>query len=178
MENMTTPTDQSNYETVPKTETEVTIVTEVPETSVRKNWKLYAIVCIVGWPLIFVVAFIIYSIESPHEDKIIAAHQIEKAAWQTSFDKLIISYNLSGELLQNITDLIKKAEQLVQTDPGEKKWTLVRAMGFIVETLSTVGYGSISPSTDEGKLTMSLMAFILVPFGALVFGSFGTGIYD
>ena len=177
MTNMTTPKDPSDYDSVPTVDTEVTIVNEEPELNTRRQWKLFAILNLVGWPLNFFMAFTIYSIESSHEDEIMEAHRLRKNAWNTSFKQLIEINNWSGELLENVTNLIKEAEDLVQEDPGEKQWTMLRAIGLIGETSSTVGYGSITPTTDAGKLTMAFFAIILVPFGAFIFGLFGKGTY-
>ena len=86
---MTTPKDPSDYDSVPTVDTEVTIVNEEPELSTRRQWKLFAILNLVGWPLNFFMAFTIYSIESSHEDEIIEAHRFRKNAWNASFKQLI-----------------------------------------------------------------------------------------
>ena len=57
MTNMTTPKDPSNYDSVPTVDTEVTIVNEEPELNTRRQWKLFAILNLVGWPLNFFMAF-------------------------------------------------------------------------------------------------------------------------
>ena len=111
---MTTLKDLSNYDSVPTVDTEVTIVNEEPELSTRKQWRLFAILTLVGLPLNFFMAFTIYSIESSHEDAIIEAHRFRKNAWNTSFEQLIEINGWSGELLENVTNLIKEAKDLIK----------------------------------------------------------------
>ena len=66
--------------------------------------------------------------------------------------------------------------KLMKTNPGEKKWTMLGAMGFLAETGTTVGYGTLTPQTDEGKLLTVFIIVVMVPLVGFVCGCFGTGI--
>ena len=71
--------------------------------------------------------------------------------------------------------LLEKSIRLAKNDPGDKKWSILGAMGFIAETGTTVGYGTLTPKTDQGKMLTILIVIVMVPFMGFILGIFGTG---
>ncbi|EFC49658.1 outward-rectifier potassium channel [Naegleria gruberi] len=73
----------------------------------------------------------------------------------------------------------------VTIDPFNPKWTYGNSVYFMIVTLSTIGYGDMSPTTIGGKLWVvffgflgiSLMGMWISFVGGAIMNSFGTGIF-
>ena len=76
---------------------------------------------------------------------------------------------------------------------GEKKWTVMRSIGFAAETSSTIGcksdalkfalkklspgYGGVVPQTSEGRIVTMVFATILIPMNIYFHYLSGLGKY-
>ena len=148
-----------------------TLVKSMRET--KKKWKMFLILNIIGWPLQVLFAYLIVSIEGKYENEAIKSFRVKEKEFVIELQEFGKKFNISQSIIQ---ELLAKSNELVKTDPGEEKWTMLGAMGFLAETGTTVGYGTITPQTDEGKLLTVFIIFVMVPLVGFVCGVFGTGI--
>ena len=103
------------------------------------------LVCnLVGWPLNYLFALLIYNIESKNEENIISAFIKKKAEMGDEFRDFTKKNNISKNIVKEFSILLEKSIRLAKHDPGKKKWSLLGAMGFIAETGTTVGYGTLT----------------------------------
>ena len=109
---------------------------------------------------------IMYFIEEP----------VEQAAIQTNNNKrqcvLQMKRNLTIEHL-NMSDeeFIRKLDNLLlfSSDQGERddhierRWTLIRSISFAIETMTTIGFGYTTPSTNMGKILTIIFGVTCIP---------------
>ena len=150
---------------------QTTLVKSMRET--KKKWKLFLMCNFIGWPLEILFAYLMLTLESKHEDEAIKLFQEMESEFAIEVKEFEKKYNISQGIIQR---LIAKSNKLMKTNPGEKKWTMLGAMGFLAETGTTVGYGTLTPQTDEGKLLTVFIIVVMVPLVGFVCGCFGTGI--
>ena len=138
----------------------------------KSKWKIYLIFNIIGWPLNLLFSYGIMKIEGSHEEYVREACEVKKASFENRIYEFTNQQNISKE---QILDLISESKLLCDGDFGEKKWNMVNAVAFVAETGLTIGFGSITPQTDAGKLWTVLIAFVMVPFFAFGMGTLGSG---
>ena len=139
----------------------------------KSKWKIYLIINIIGWPLNLLFSHGLIKIEGSHEDYVREACDVKKAGFEDRIHEFTNQQNISKE---QILDLISESKLLCEGDPGEKKWNLINAVAFVAETGLTIGFGSITPQTDAGKLWTVLIALVMVPFFAFGMATLGSGI--
>ena len=132
----------------------------------------------IGWPLNILFSFLIFKIEGNHEEDVREAFKKKEAEFDTKLNEFIDQYNMSTEVAENIYNFLIESRSFVQDDPGDKKWSLLSAMAFVAETGTTIGFGTITPKTDEGKLLTIIIAVVMVPFMAFGVGVAGSGGYQ
>jgi len=96
----------------------------------KKNWILFLVCNLVGWPLNYLFALLIYNIESKHEENAINAFIEKKMVMGDEFKEFIKENNISKNIVNEMSILLEKSMRLAKLDPGDKKMEHFRCNGF------------------------------------------------
>ena len=109
---------------------------------------------IIPWLLHLIFAAVMYHIEEPHEQELLMEYAKKKTDLMILFDKCTVGNTIEEEECEMFKEKwFDLTLQLAQEDPGvenrfklrnifvegEKKWTVMRSIGFAAETSSTIG---------------------------------------
>ncbi|KAK9511770.1 hypothetical protein O3M35_000371 [Rhynocoris fuscipes] len=135
---------------------------------------------------LFIGATIFYSIERELEEEKRRAAKLEQQNIKYLLDRhySTVSNNVMNELARNLSIYCGKPPFNLgleeQTDVSDMTrdtepyvWTYYNAFFFALTTLSTIGYGNLSPSSTEGRWLVIVYSLIGIPFNAIVIAQLG-----
>ena len=129
----------------------------------KKFIKRFFLVVVLGYVPTIAFAIIMYFVEGPHEDSEIVKYDAMKSSVLEEPNVLDFDSMNDTERQIWLSSWFEKAMELGRNDPGEKKWTVMRTIGFTFQTATTIGWGALAPKTDIGKVATMLFATILIP---------------
>ncbi|KAF8372508.1 hypothetical protein PRIPAC_78937 [Pristionchus pacificus] len=145
---------------------------------------LHVVILIFGWML---GTCIFYAIEVPAEHQAVADTYVQlNDAFKIIADDLVIRAKSENET--EITEHVKKAYIKLLEIEGKWRWSAIQktegpeahymwtfgsSFFFTFTLFTTVGYGSIFPGTDLGRLAVILYSCIFYPFSLVVIRDLG-----
>lgn len=79
------------------------------------------------------------------------------------------TYNLSQE---NITNLLKDYDD-TRENGAKPTWTFLNSVFYVLQLVTTIGYGNITPTTESGQILTVIYALVGIPFTVLALKSIG-----
>jgi len=142
----------------------------------KKFIKRFFLVVVLGYVPTIAFAIIMYFVEGPHEDSEIVKYDAMKTSVLEEPNELDFDSMNDTERHIWLSSWFEKAMELGRNDPGEKKWTVMRTIGFTFQTATTIGWGALAPKTDIGKVATMLFATILIPLVLYMEFLYGIGL--
>lgn len=142
----------------------------------KKFIKRFFLVVVLGYVPTIAFAIIMYFVEGPHEDSEIVKYDAMKTSVLEEPNELDFDSMNDTERQIWLSSWFEKAMELGRNDPGEKKWTVMRTIGFTFQTATTIGWGALAPKTDIGKVATMLFATILIPLVLYMEFLYGIGL--
>ena len=136
---------------------------QISDKSGKKFIKRFFLVVVLGYVPTIAFAIIMYFVEGPHEDSEIVKYDAMKTSVLEEPNELDFDSMNDTERQIWLSSWFEKAMELGRNDPGEKKWTVMRTIGFTFQTATTIGWGALAPKTEIGKVATMLFATILIP---------------
>ncbi|XP_022782584.1 potassium channel subfamily K member 3-like [Stylophora pistillata] len=78
-------------------------------------------------------------------------------------------YNLSRE---NISNLLKDYDE-TKDNEAKPTWTFLNSVFFVLQLVTTIGYGNITPRTESGQIFTVFYALVGIPLSILALKSIG-----
>jgi len=142
----------------------------------KKFIKRFFLVVVLGYVPTIAFAIIMYFVEGPHEDSEIVKYDAMKTSVLEEPNELDFDSMNDTERHIWLSSWFEKAMELGRNDPGEKKWTVMRTIGFTFQTATTIGWGALAPKTEIGKVATMLFATILIPLVLYMEFLYGIGL--
>lgn len=79
------------------------------------------------------------------------------------------TYNLSQE---NITNLLKDYDD-TRENGAKPTWTFLNSVFYVLQLVTTIGYGNITPTTESGQILTVIYALVGIPLTVLALKSIG-----
>lgn len=79
------------------------------------------------------------------------------------------TYNLSQE---NITNLLKDYDD-ARENGAKPTWTFLNSVFYVLQLVTTIGYGNITPTTESGQILTVIYAMVGIPLTVLALKSIG-----
>lgn len=149
---------------------------QISDKSGKKFIKRFFLVVVLGYVPTIAFAIIMYFVEGPHEDSEIVKYDAMKTSVLEEPNELDFDSMNDTERHIWLSSWFEKAMELGRNDPGEKKWTVMRTIGFTFQTATTIGWGALAPKTDIGKVATMLFATILIPLVLYMEFLYGIGL--
>lgn len=95
----------------------------------------------------------------------------EKNLENLLIDRLNKAFNISTE---NITSELKDFLRNCACNKHQKEWSFLESIDFVLQLLTTIGYGNITPMSRTGKIFAVVYAIPGIPLTVLTLKSIGT----
>ncbi|XP_068743602.1 potassium channel subfamily K member 17-like [Montipora capricornis] len=105
---------------------------------------------------IIIGAFIFQAIEGTNENKNGNSGELFKEIKKNITE----TFNMTDAEFDNF---VRQIESATSSSPQGKEWTYVHAMSFIIQLLTTIGYGNITPVTTAGRILCIFYALFGIP---------------
>lgn len=75
-------------------------------------------------------------------------------------------------IIRDIIDIIRKRQQEIPPE-YEEKWGFWNSIFFSVIVVTTIGYGHLSPITDQGRVFCMIFAIFGIPLTGILLAAIG-----
>lgn len=89
-------------------------------------------------------------------------------------DKITSAYNMSEAEFFNIVKQIEAAS----SSNGGPEWSYHESVSFVIQLVTTIGYGNITPVTNGGRVLCIVFAFFGIPINILFLQSVGKSLRE
>ena len=109
---------------------------------------------------------IMYFIEEPVEQADIKSNDNKRQCILQMKRNLTTEHlNMNDEeFMRQLNNLLLiSSDQGEKDDSNERRWTLIRSISFAIETMTTIGFGYTTPSTNVGKILTIIFGVTCIP---------------